>query len=576
MHARAAAVVREARPRHDVNVTRHRGGRSVPAGRLRVPREYAVRYTDLRSSSEGPTRDESDRRAICRSRSRLARRPHRRRSVRADGVDRRRPRSVTSTGTSDEDAGRPRRRMRASASGANPTRLPFGRHRAHRGGRGHAKFSTLVILRQNRFGASTSTRGSSTRRPGSRPTARSSTPCRGLPLYGHHATFGFYLFAPFYWLGFDGPTVMNVTQVLFLAAIPLVAYWLARRLGLQPWIARGRRVRVPGALLDDVVRAGALPPRGVRGSRPSSRRTRSSSGIRTTRTGRRCCSRSSGRKTSALAILGLGAVLFIQAHADDDRRRRRRGIYTFAFAAVWFALATQVLLPHFSPSGKAFYAEGFYGNLGNNFTSVAGSFVTHPSLVATHLQRAHAQLPPRSSGPRSHVRQPALTRHVADGHPAAPRQPAQREQLHVEPALPLRGATARREHAGLHARAASPARAMAHVRGGARAGRVARHRALVGRRAVHAEIRRRLLAAQPECRAGRHHARAFVDPGERLGQRVVPPRPAPLEPEADLLVPEPVAGTELGRQRRAPNATPRPCSGSWCSRATSATATRRC
>ena len=74
---------------------------------------------------------------------------------------------------------------------------------------------------------------------------------------------------------------------------------------------------------------------------------------------------------------------------DEGRSRRRLGLYTVIFAAIWFALATQMLLPHFSPTGKAFYAEGFYGDLGNNFTSVASSFVSHPSRVSTHLQNAH-------------------------------------------------------------------------------------------------------------------------------------------------------------------------------------------
>ena len=51
------------------------------------------------------------------------------------------------------------------------------------------------------------------------------------------------------------------------------------------------------------------------------------------------------------------AVSSTAAH-DETNARTKLGIYTFVFAAVWFAIATQVLLPHFSPTGKAFYAEG--------------------------------------------------------------------------------------------------------------------------------------------------------------------------------------------------------------------------
>jgi uncharacterized membrane protein len=91
----------------------------------------------------------------------------------------------------------------------------------------------------------------------------------------------------------------------------------------------------------------------------------------------------------ALAVLGLGAMLVIQGRGEKGQATRRLGLYTVVFAALWFGIATQVLLPHFSPTGKAFYAEGFYGDLGNNFSGVAKSFVTHPSRVKAHLQNAN-------------------------------------------------------------------------------------------------------------------------------------------------------------------------------------------
>ena len=76
-----------------------------------------------------------------------------------------------------------------------------------------------------------------------------------------------------------------------------------------------------------------------------------------------------------------------------------------------------------------------------------------------HLrERAHAQLPAQPVG-TVRVREPARAGHVADRDPAAAREPAEHQQLHVEPALPLHRDPARGEHARLRARAAEAARA---------------------------------------------------------------------------------------------------------------------
>ena len=99
------------------------------------------------------------------------------------------------------------------------------------------KFSSLVILRHNRFSSFDFDSGIFGQAGWLAAHGAQFDTVRGLPLYGHHATFGFYLFAPFYWLGFDGPTVMNVAQVLALAVVPLIIYWIARRIGLEPWFA---------------------------------------------------------------------------------------------------------------------------------------------------------------------------------------------------------------------------------------------------------------------------------------------------------------------------------------------------
>ncbi len=236
------------------------------------------------------------------------------------------------------------------------------------------RFSNLVILRQNRFASFDFDSGIFGQAAWLSAHGSQFDTVRGLPLYGHHATFGFFLFAPAYWFGFDGPTVMNVAQVLALAAVPLVVYWLARRLDLEPWIACAAAFVCLSHFSMTWLAQELFHPE-VFAIAP----LLAAYGFALRNQNRAYWAlllfAIIWKEDVALAILGLGMMLFIQARGADARVERRRAVFTVIFAAVWFAIATQILLPHFSPSGKAFYAEGFYGNLGNNFTSVAFSFV---------------------------------------------------------------------------------------------------------------------------------------------------------------------------------------------------------
>jgi len=250
------------------------------------------------------------------------------------------------------------------------------------------KFSTLVIYRQNRFGSVDFDSGIFGQAAWLAAHASQFDTVRGLPLYGHHATFAFYLFAPFYWIGFDGVTVMNVAQVLALAAVPLVVYWLARRLDLQPWIASLAAFVCLAHFSNSWLAQELFHPE-VFAIAPLLAAYGFSLRNQTKAYWAILVFAMIWKEDVALAAIGLGLVLLIQGRHDNGWERRRLGLYTVIFAAIWFALATQVLLPHFSPTGKAFYAEGFYGDLGNYFTSVASSFVSHPSRVSTHLQNAH-------------------------------------------------------------------------------------------------------------------------------------------------------------------------------------------
>ena len=51
---------------------------------------------------------------------------------------------------------------------------------------------------------------------------------RGLNVFGHHANFGLYLFAPFYWLGLGGPILLNSAMIVSLALAAVPVYLIAR------------------------------------------------------------------------------------------------------------------------------------------------------------------------------------------------------------------------------------------------------------------------------------------------------------------------------------------------------------
>ena len=89
------------------------------------------------------------------------------------------------------------------------------------------------------------------------------TTVRGLPIFGHHATFGYFLLVPFYWLG-AGPQFINLLQITVLALGAIPIYLLARDRLVSPWACADPRARVVAAAVGAVVRVGDLPSGGHR------------------------------------------------------------------------------------------------------------------------------------------------------------------------------------------------------------------------------------------------------------------------------------------------------------------------
>jgi uncharacterized membrane protein len=202
---------------------------------------------------------------------------------------------------------------------------------------------------------------------------------RGLPVFGHHATFGFYLFAPASWLG-AGPDFLNVAQVTVLAlgAVPL--YLLGRHRSLPPWGA--------GALGAAFLLHPALQFLGWELFHPES------IAITPLLCAYLCAVRRSWgwfalwavlavsfKEDLALVVVVLGLVLAFRPHrAPGDRRA---GLLTAGLALVWFVLVTQVLLP--TVSGHPAHYENLYAGVGGSPSGVFETAVDDPGEITSRV-----------------------------------------------------------------------------------------------------------------------------------------------------------------------------------------------
>jgi uncharacterized membrane protein len=199
---------------------------------------------------------------------------------------------------------------------------------------------------------------------------------RGLPIFGHHATFGYFLLVPFYWLG-AGPQFINVFQVVVLALGAIPIYLLARDRFVNPWAAL-----IPALvwLLQPSVQWFAwetFHPEVV--------------AIVPVLCAYLAAERNKigwywvwlalaivWKEDLALLFVGLGLLYLI-------RRRWRLGAATIAVGAIWFAAFAMVMVPHLA-GGRTVYGP-LYGNLGDSPTEVARTAVTDPGAVASRLEQ---------------------------------------------------------------------------------------------------------------------------------------------------------------------------------------------
>jgi uncharacterized membrane protein len=202
---------------------------------------------------------------------------------------------------------------------------------------------------------------------------------RGLPVFGHHGTFAFFLLAPASWLG-AGADFLNVLQVTVLAlgAVPL--YLLGRDRGLAPWAAAA----VGGAFL-------LHPASQFLGWELFHPETMA---ITPLLCAYLCATRRSWgwfagwvvlavawKEDVALAVIMLGLVIaFRPRHTAADRRA---GLLTAGLALLFFLCVTQLLLP--AVSGHPAHYENLYSGVGGSPAGVLDTALRDPGAITSRI-----------------------------------------------------------------------------------------------------------------------------------------------------------------------------------------------
>ncbi len=202
---------------------------------------------------------------------------------------------------------------------------------------------------------------------------------RGLEVFGHHASFGHFLFVPFYWLG-AGPDFLNTAMVVSVAIAAVVVFRLASRMSESEWIglalALGFAVHPTTTwLLQETYHPEVMAIAPLFLAFEAAGRERF-----------RTCAlwlalAISFKEDIALAGLALGFLVAL-------RGQRRVGLAIGAASLAWFVFVLELLLPRYTPGG-AFFQE-FYSHLGETPVEVVTGILTSPATVLEHLAKADA------------------------------------------------------------------------------------------------------------------------------------------------------------------------------------------
>lgn len=198
---------------------------------------------------------------------------------------------------------------------------------------------------------------------------------RGLDVLAHHANFGLYLFAPFYWVG-AGPHFLNLVQVAACALGAVPVFLLARHRLRSSWAA----LLLAGAFLLhpslQFMMWEQFHPETI-AITPLLFAYWFAVRERWGWLAAMAMLAVSFKEDVALAVIVIGVIIAL-------RGNRKIGLLTAGLALGWFLFVTMVLLPYYSGS-EAFYVGYFFSNLGDTPLEVVTNAVFHPSRLVEPL-----------------------------------------------------------------------------------------------------------------------------------------------------------------------------------------------
>ncbi len=202
---------------------------------------------------------------------------------------------------------------------------------------------------------------------------------RGLPVFGHHASFGYVFLVPLAWLG-AGPNTWNVIQVLAIASSALPLFLLARHRLRNPWMATVLGI---AWLLQPPLQFFAWEtfhpevmaiPFLLWAYWAAERDRRVVYWVMVVVA---LC----WKEDVALFVLMLGLLQLV-------RRRTRLGLLTVGLALVWFAVMALWLVPHVAGGGTVY--GPLYGSLGDTPGAVVQTALTDPGAIIERLDQNDA------------------------------------------------------------------------------------------------------------------------------------------------------------------------------------------
>jgi uncharacterized membrane protein len=240
-------------------------------------------------------------------------------------------------------------------------------------------FGRLVVLRHDRFRTIDFDLGIHDQSIWLLAHLESFDTVRGLPVFGHHATFAYYFLVPLLWLG-GNPNTWNVLQVIALASSALPIYFVAKRKLDNTWFALGLGL---AWLLQPPVQffawetfhpeVMAIPFLLWAYWAAESRRRWTYVVF--------IVLALLWKEDISLFVVGFGAMYVF-------RRRNRLALGTMTLGAVWFLVFGVWFVPHVA-GGKTVYG-GLYGSLGETPGQVARTALTHPGEVVDRLRKNDA------------------------------------------------------------------------------------------------------------------------------------------------------------------------------------------